>query len=316
VILNEMVRLFIDSRRRGTTGARRKCSSKTVKIYEDNLRVFENYLQTEVKDGGLTRYESIRRLHIVGFLDWLEKKESSGDWAKATALQILRTLRTFFRWVDLDEDCQLYELKGLQKYLPAIVKNPRRLDIPQLSDMRSFKNGFNTDDTWEYRDFVATGLMLSTGIRLGEVCNIKLNEVLFDQKLVVVIGKTGPRPISLSTDVLLLIKGWLKRRVNCRYAKDSEYLFVSKRASQMTVGSFGQSFRKHRIKKGLPRITAHTMRHLFATNWLNKGGDMEKLRLMTGHTSYEMLKDYLHVTKIGSKSMQKEVERVNLLKEL
>lgn len=316
MVLNEMIRLFIDSRRRGTGGARKKCSSKTITIYEDNLRVFEGFLLSEVKDGGITRYESIRRMHMVQFLDWLEAKESSGVWAKATVLQILRTLRTFFRWVDTDEDCQLYELRGLHRYLPAIEKNPMRNDIPQLDKLRSFKNDFNTDDTWEYRDFVATCLMLATGMRLGEVCNIKVKDVLFDQRLVVVIGKQGPRPVGLTKDILLLIKAWMKRRSTCRYAQDSEYLFVSKRAPQMTVDSFGQSFRKHRIKHGLPRITAHTMRHVFSTNFLRKGGDIEKLRLMTGHTTYETLRGYLHLAKIGSESVQKELERVNLLKEL
>jgi site-specific recombinase XerD len=316
VVLQEMVSLFMDSRKRGTTGARRKCSKKTLDIYESNLKTFMNFLQTEVKDGGLTKYESIRRLHVTQFLDWLDTKEQSGEWAKATVLQILRTLRTFFRWVDLDEDCQLYELKGLQRYLPAIPKNPRRLDIPQNKELRSFKNSFDTDSKWGYRDYVATCLMIDTGIRLGEVCNLRVDHVLLEEKCMIVNGKTGPRPVAITGDMVRLLKGWMKRRTLCSQAKDSPYVFVSKYKPKMDVDAFGKSFRKHRSKYGLSRITAHTFRHSFCTNYLRKGGDIEKLRLMTGHTTYEMLKEYLHLAKIGGNAVQEELEKVSLLKEV
>jgi hypothetical protein len=43
---------------------------------------------------------------------------------------------------------------------------------------------------------------------------------------------------------------------------------------------------------------------------------MEKLRSITGHTTYEMLKDYLHIAQIGSKAVAEEMERISLLKEV
>lgn len=312
MILDEMVKLFIDSRKRGTTGAKKKCAPSTVKIYEDNLKTFMGFLQSETKDGGVTQYKSIRRLHIVQFLDWLDKKQL----AKASKLQVLGSLRTFFKWVDLDEDCELQELKGMQKWLPAIEKKPRRLDIPALKDLRSFKNNFNTDDTWEYRDYIATCLMMDTGIRLGEVCNLRLDGVKLEEKTIIVNGKQGMRLVPITNDMIRLFKGWLKRRVLCRYSEGSPYVFISKRGPQMDDNGFGKSFRKHRKKFDLPRISAHTFRHAFSTNYLRKGGDIEKLRNITGHTTYEMLKDYLHLAKLGGEEAQKELEKVSLLKEL
>jgi site-specific recombinase XerD len=314
MILDEVISLFLDSRKRGITGAKRKCSPKTLKIYEDNLKHFRDYLMTETKDS-VTRYESIRRLHLSGFLDWLDQKQQSGDWAKASVLQVLRTLRTFFRWVDLDEDCQLYEHKGLQRYLPAIEKNPRRLDIPQTKDLKAFKNSFNTDNKWDYRDFVVTCLMLDTGLRSGEVCGLRLDHVLLEEKVLIVDGKTGPRPVAITNDMVRMLKGWLKRRGLCKTAESSPYLFVSKRREKMAVDATANRFRKHRKEFGLPRITPHTLRHSFCTNYLRRGGNMEKLRLMTGHTTYEQLKDYLHLASIGSKDLQADLEKVSLLKE-
>lgn len=316
MLIDEMVKLFIDSRRRGVTGARKKSAPKTVEVYETNLRTFTTFILTQIEGGGVSDYKGLKRLHLVQFLDWLEKQEKDKKWAKATCQQVLRSLRTFFRWVDADEDCQEQQLKGLQKYLPVIGKTPRRTDIPQMKELKSFKNNFNTGNRWGYRDYVATCMMLETGSRLGEVCNLRMDHVLLDDRIMIVDGKTGPRPIPMTLELVRLLKGWTKRRTSCKTASDSPYVFVSKYGPQMTTNGFGQRFRKHVKKYSLPRITGHSLRHSFATNFLRQGGDMEKLRMMTGHTSYTMLMDYLHLAKVGGKEIRDEVERVSILKEL
>jgi site-specific recombinase XerD len=317
MILEEMLRLFIDSRKRGVCGARQRCRPKSISVYENNLKVFFGFLQTGLgKDVVITRYENIRRMHILQFLDWMEEQVKTGRWSRATVLQLLRTLKAFFRWVDLDEDCQLSELKGLQKYLPTIEKTPRRKDMPLMVDLRKFKNSFNTDGMMGFRDYVATNLMLDTGIRVGEVCNLKLNQVRLEEKVLIVDGKTGPRPVSITNEMVRLLKSWLRKRQMFPHAKESDFLFVSKYDQMMTPGGFSQSFRKHFRKLGIARVTPHTLRHVFATNYLRKGGSIEKLRMMTGHKSYDMLKDYLHLAEMGGDSMQKDLEKVSILKDL
>ena len=311
MMIEEMVTLFLDSRKRGTTQARKKCSPSTLRIYEANLGAFVAFLQSEPKDGGITKYESIRRMHIVQFCDWLDAK----GWAKASVYQVLRSVRTFFRWVDKDDDCQLQELKGYQKWLPAIPKNPRRLDIPPTVDLKKFRSTFNTEDRWEYRDYIAVSLMMTNGMRLGELCSLRVSNILWNEHLLYVTGKQGDRAVPTTVEMLRLLKGWLRRREGCEYAKESPYVFVSKRAPQMDVNAFGQSFRKHRKKWGLPRITAHTFRHAFCTNYLRRGGDIAKLKDITGHATLEQLMAYTHLAKLGGNAAREELEKVNLLKE-
>jgi integrase/recombinase XerD len=313
VVLEYMLKVFIDSRKRGTTGARKKCTERTLEIYRYNLGMFFDWLQ---KEHGVAGYKDIARLHIVQFLDWLEAKEAAGEWKRATTLQMLRCLRTFFRWVDKDEECQDANLRGVQRWLPMIEKCPRRTDIPQIADIKSFKNSFNTSNKWGYRNYVATCLLINNGIRIGELCNLKINDVQFEDKKLIVSGKTGTRLVPFTDDVGRLLKGWLKRRQQCGKYADSPYLFISKRSEKMDPNAFQQAFRKHRLKAGLPRISAHTFRHVFCTNYLKKGGDIAKLQTVSGHSSMQMLSEYLHLAKLGSKSVQDEMERVNLLKEL
>jgi integrase/recombinase XerD len=313
VVLEYMLKTFIDSRKRGTTGARKKCTSRTLDIYKYNLGIFFGWLQTE---HGIAGYESIARLHIVQFLDWLEAKETSGEWKRATTLQMLRCLRTFFRWVDKDEECQDDKLRGIQRWLPMIEKCPRRTDIPQVSDIKTFKNAFNTSNKWGYRNYVATCLLINNGIRIGELCSLKINDIQWEDKKLIVSGKTGTRLVPFTDDVGRLLKGWLKRRQQCGKSADSPYLFISKRSEKMDPNAVQQAFRKHRLKENLPRISAHTFRHVFCTNYLRKGGDIAKLQTVSGHSSMQMLSEYLHMAKLGSKAVQDEMEKVNLLKDL
>jgi len=305
--LTEMTALFMDSRKRGTTGARTQCSEKTLKIYDQNLHVFVGYLESE----GVVAYENIKRAHMLHFRDWLDTK----GWAKASIYQVLRTLRTLFRWVEKDEDCQLQDLENIQRWLPAIPMNPRRLDIPDNKVLKKFKNTFNTSDRWEYRDYIAICLMMTNGMRLGELCGLKVANIGWTDHVLFVDGKQGERFVPTTAAMLRLLKGWLKKREGCAQAKNSPYVFVSKRSPQISVEAFGNALRKHRKKYDLPRVTAHTFRHAFCTQYLRGGGNIAKLMGVTGHKRVDQLLAYTHLAELGKKEAREELEKVNLLKE-
>ncbi len=224
-------------------------------------------------------------------------------------------MKAFFRWVDADEDCREEGLKGVQRWIPIIEKTPRRIDIPPIADIKKFTNSFDTANPWHYRDYVATCLLLTNGIRIGELCNLTIDCAKLDQFTLIVTGKTGPRLVPITKEMSSLLKGWLKRRAALRYA-DSPYMFVSRMGPQMDTDGFVKAFAKHRKKYSLPRISAHTFRHLFCTHYLEEGGDIERLRKITGHQSYDMLKDYLHDSQVISKTAHEELEKANLLKEM
>ncbi len=313
--LTEMMVLFVDSRKQGTGGAKKKCSDKTLEVYKRNIKGFVDFLAVGM-DTSVLDYSDLKRPHLAKFLNHVDSLQKDGKWSKSTYLQMVRSLKTFFRWVDMDEDCQSAAHHGLQKYLPALETPPRRTEIPSTKDLKVFKNGFNTSNRWGHRDYVATCLKLDTGIRLGEICNLRVDHVLLAELVIIVTGKTGPRPVPITEAMGLLLKGWMKRRTQCKSAETSPFVFVSKYRDRMTVNGFGQRYRKHRAKLGLGKITAHVLRHSFCTNYLQKGGDMERLRLITGHSNYEMLRSYLHLAKIGGKSAHAETEKVSLLKDL
>lgn len=308
-----MLCLFINSRKRGTDGARRKCAVRTIECYERNLRIFIDFLTTTATEAPIVDYNNLTKHQVIEFLDWLDTKEASKEWSRATALQMLRCLKAFFRWVDQDEDCQAAGLKGKQRCLPAIEKNPRRMDIPELGEIDNFLKPFKQHTKLGYRNYVATCLMLTNGIRIGELCSLLTDNMLLTEKRLVVVGKQGKRTVPITDKMVTLLKGWMKMRERFKTAS-SPYVFVSLDSEKMTEGSFGQAFSKHRKKYKLPRITSHTFRHVFATNYLREGGGIEKLKRITGHKSLATLEIYLHDAQIGTKASQDELERVSILK--
>jgi site-specific recombinase XerD len=143
-----------------------------------------------------------------------------------------------------------------------------------------------------------------------------VDDIKWEEHMMLVTGKTGTRLVPLTMDMLRLLKHWLKRRQQFTTAKTSPYLFISVRTEKLCPIFVASSFRRHRIKYKLPRITPHTFRHVFCTNYLKQGGDIEKLRNITGHTSYQTLQGYLHMAKLGGKAAHEELEKVNILKDM
>lgn len=310
--LDLMYKLFLDSRKRGTDGARKRCGAETIGIYQRNLKVFHEFMLSQT----ILEYQNMKRLHILMLVDWVQEKESRQVWAKATALQFWRSIKSFFRWVELDEECQADGLRSMKKYLPVISASPRKEYIPATTELRKFKAAFQTTTGYGFRDYVVFCTLIETGIRNGELCNLKVEDLLLDQRLMIVEGKSGRRPVPVTKALVLLMRSWIKRRGSVTMSKNSPYLFISKYRPKMTVNGVGQVFRKLRAKHGLGPISPHTLRHSFATYYLQGGGGMERLRNITGHSSYEVLKGYLHLAQVGGDGALDELEKVSVLKGL
>lgn len=311
MIINEMVRMFLASRRRGVDGARKKCADKTIEVYDRNLRIFEGYMA----ERAVTSYSDMKRVALLEFIDSLEEKVKAGTWSQATSLQLYRCLKAFFRWVDRDEDCQEEKLHGMQKYLPVIPKNPHRKFIPTAEQIRKFRNSFNTKNLWGYRNYITTCLILTNGMRIGEVCNLRLDGLKLDDKTLIAFGKTGPRLVPITIEMVRLLKGWLRRRAEGKYS-DSPYVFISKRGEQMDPNGYGNAFRKLVKKHGLAHIHPHTLRHTFCTYYLKNDGNVMRLKDISGHKTLSQLEDYVHLAEVAGNRAHEELERANPLNEL
>jgi site-specific recombinase XerD len=144
---------------------------------------------------------------------------------------------------------------------------------------------------------MALQILLGTGMRVSELCAVLLDDIEEDDDasfLKVRRGKGAKfRRVPISRHLQRELARYLNRsRPTCR----SQSLLVLQDGREVSVECVSQMLR--RLKKRIRlSVHAHKFRHTFATQYLKRGGDIERLRKILGHTSYAMVMRYVHLDK-------------------
>jgi site-specific recombinase XerD len=161
------------------------------------------------------------------------------------------------------------------------------LDVPHLRANTGMRNR------------VIMQLMWETGMRVGETLALRSRDVLLSEKKVtVLLGKGGKTRVVYwrSAELSMLIGKWKERRPK------SKLLFPTVRSESgkgepIEHRSFRLQFARYVEAAELPKwVTPHVLRHSFATDFLNRGGNVRTLQIILGHSSLATTEKYLHVT--------------------
>lgn len=223
-----------------------------------------------------------------------------------------RTIRTFLNWCAAEP----------QEYLPA--KIAANINMPRIkkkiievfSDLQ-IRAFFVAADQGSIksvviRDKAILAVLLDTGIRASELCDLKLSDVHLTprQGHIRVTGKGDKeREIGLGSRSRQYLQSWIKH-----YRKapsDEERVFIGHKGLPMNVNSLNQMIRRlaRRAKITGVRCSPHTFRHTFAINYLKQGGDVYVLSRLMGHESVQITTGvYLQALKSDqARSMSKSV---------
>jgi integrase len=310
MLISEVTEMFLHNRKY-QMGAR----PETIKTYTYALKVFSKYME-DVRNRGV--YQEISRLDMISFTEHIRGELDSGRWSLSKYLLILKTLKAMFRWMEKDDDCREEELKSWRERLPKGGKVPKRERIPSTIELKQWQKAFNTKTATGLRNYMMFSVMLETGMRRGELANIKVSDLHLDRSLIhIPDGKTGSRAVTITSMLADKIRAYLKRRSRSAY-KESPYLFPSRTSLEKPTNPqyITQVFRRLKKELGLPNLTPHTLRHAFCTYYLANGGSVENLRMQTGHTTYSAMLHYMHLAKVGGKQAVSELEKASPLKML
>ena len=192
-------------------------------------------------------------------------------------------LRFFFRVYDLED-------KALR--LPNLK---RQSAIPTVFSQSELRKLFKAPQRLKQR--VLLTLIYSAGLRVSEVCKLKLSDIDYDRKQVHVRESKNNR----SRYVILsdLITRGLKQYI--AGAKPKEFLFNGRQKGYpLGHGAVQQTFRLAMQKAAIKKeATVHTLRHSFATHLLEQGVDIVTIKEQLGHARIETTMIYLHVAKVS-----------------
>ncbi|MBW2194283.1 MAG: phage integrase family protein [Deltaproteobacteria bacterium] len=156
------------------------------------------------------------------------------------------------------------------------------------------------------RDRAIILILLRTGMRIGELLNVKLEDIVFKEQKVIIprSAKESPgRVVYFSNDAKVALKAWLKKR-----GAQKESLFYSQGRKQLTYGGARGIFNKWVKKAGLfnKGYTLHCLRHTYASELLSAGMRLESLQKLMGHSNMEITRRYARLT---DKALEQEYFR-------
>jgi len=169
---------------------------------------------------------------------------------------------------------------------------PDTLDIEQMSALLNVKG----DSYLSLRDRAIMELLYSSGLRLAELVNLDIHDVVSDDGTVRVLGKgSKERIVPVGRYALDALAGWLRVRANLANG-DEPALFVGTRGTRISRRTVQDMVRRRAVQAGLPkRVYPHLFRHSFATHMLESSGDLRGVQEMLGHADISTTQVYTHL---------------------
>lgn len=257
-------------------------SLKTIQSYRNDCQL---YLE-RCKVDGITEMNDVTYPMLQKYIE---------EWSKALAPSSLNhritVIRMFHRYAaftyHLNDPTTFLRSKKKSAKLPTFMSN-EEVDLLLEKKDDSEKEAYHT---------MILELIYGCGLRVSECCNLKINQVNFDQKIMRCLGKGNKERLIPMNDLQIEMlknyyfttrKKWDKRR--------SPYLILNSRGNQVSRQAIHKMLKERCARLNLDhRISPHTLRHSFATHLLDGGADLRVVQELLGHSDIQTTQIYTHV---------------------
>lgn len=207
---------------------------------------------------------------------------------------------------------KLSSLRGFYKYLAnnnivktnvfSLVNGPKKSKkLPRYFEYNELEELFNVPDIRTplgQRDSLILEMLYATGVRVGELVNIKVSDIDLGRRNIIILGKGNKeRFVTYGEYCEDILKTYLNNGRRFLNSGNSDYLFLNNNGGQLTDRGvrfiLDKLIQKTSINKN---ISPHMIRHSFATHLLNEGCDLLTVQKLLGHESIKATQIYTHVT--------------------
>jgi len=264
-------------------------ANTSINSYISDLNQYARYLQKsndksllEVKNKDISLYlKSINDLNFTA----------------STQARILSSLRSYYKFLEeeelIEEDPMLFiQLPKQEKKVPEVLS---------YEEIENLINSIDLSEKMGHRDRALLELMYSSGLRVSEVLNLKMQDLFLDLEYLQVIGKGNKqRLVPVNTDAIQQLKNYIKfvrSKLIIQKGKE-DFVFLNQRGNQLSrIWVFKivkKAVEDANIKKS---VSPHTFRHSFASHLLEGGADLRIIQELLGHVSIKTTEIYLHLQK-------------------
>jgi integrase/recombinase XerC len=267
----------------------RHVSKQTLRAYASDLAQFRALLALRHGER-LPGPEAIDALAIRGFVARLH----NDGLAKSSVARKLSAVRSFLRHAVRMGDIDVSPAAGIPTpKQPRLL--PKNLTVDEVFALLDRISG---DDVAAYRDRALLEFLYATGLRVGELAALDLDDVDHAGGLVRVVGKGNKeRIVPFGRKAQATLLAWLSASERLRRrGGDANALFLNLRGTRLTDRSVRRILdRRMREAAIAAHVSPHALRHTFATHMLGAGADLRAIQELLGHASLSTTQRYTHV---------------------
>lgn len=252
-------------------------SSFTIVAYKKDLEQFIGYLTaSEIQD-----IREVKKEQINGFIS----KLLSEKYTPKSASRKLNSIRTFFRF--LKQEGVIDQNPSLDVSHPKYVQSPPRI-FTKL-EYRALRD-FARDDQ---RTYALVEILLQTGVKIGELANLRVDDVKDGALHIRKYGKTPERDIPLNKMVKKAVDDYLKVRTN---SKD-DHVFITRTGHPLLIRNIRQIISRCFREVGVENATVNDLRNTFIAHQLRQGASIEYIAKLVGHRRLSSTERFLNLVK-------------------
>ena len=265
---------------------RRRYSPNTIQTYVALFKKFLNHFEG-IEPTALTDD------HVAQFQTYLVKKKRVST---SSQNQYINAIKFYFE-----------KVLGREKGYYHIERPIKEFKLPKVLTEKEVAAILNSVHNLKHKAMLL--LVYSSGLRAGELINLKVNDIDSEQMRVFVRGGKGKkdRVTILSQKALNILRQYFKKY------RPKEYLFEGQGGGPYTTSSlrkvFHSAIRNAGIKKSL---SLHSLRHSFATHLLESGVDLRYIQELLGHNSSQTTEIYTHITHKGWEKIQSPLDKLDI----
>lgn len=291
-------------------------SEETLYNYERDLNVFENFLKdSQLNFKKLTKKDILNYKAFLTSIDRTTAKnqKTSQKLSSYSVNRMLSALRAYFKYlIDMD-----YPAPLPPEVIKMIKTEKKKSQVPELDDlvkMLEAPEKFEKNKKVALRNRAMLELLFATGLRITELLNLKIDQIDKEGKIFVMGKGKKQRFVYLTPRALKHLNKYLEIREDT-----SDYLFLPYRGlnfknkdKRISTNYLQAKIKRYRelLDINVP-LSAHSLRHGFATYLAESGASPAAIQILLGHESLDTTTRYVHASDKYAQKMHKKYHPLN-----
>ena len=265
----------------------KRYSEFTVENYARDLKSFKKYLD----DDGELSYLNVDKYQIR---DYISLKMQNNSLKNRSLNRHLSSLRGFYSYLVDNKKIEANPFSVIRS-LKVEKKLPSVLSESQIKELYQYKT--SKDDLLDYRNQLMIRLILDSGLRLSELINLTLNNINFEDNMLLIRGKGNKDRFTFFTnETKEMFVYYLETIRNKLINEDTNIVFLSKQGLPINKRTFEKMLLKIKLRDSSINLHPHLLRHTFATRLLEEGADLRMVQELLGHESLSTTQIYTNIS--------------------